>query len=104
MTDTMTTDLALYRAYDLATVGEPASLVEQPTGPIDLPPDPDTKPTTSDKVNAAGSMTCLAGALGGLIWTANTQPELAGYPILAVMGATTLAAVVHLRSLSRAPR
>src|SRR6185436_13846312 len=60
-----------------------AALVGQPTGPVQLPPPP--KPGKANAVDTAGSLTVLGGALAGLIWTANTSPELAGYPILAVM-------------------
>ena len=100
MTDTMTTDLTLYSSMDLATVGEPAALVEQPTGPIDLPPEPQPQPG-SDKVNLIGSLTLLSGALTGLAFNAGSSPELVIYPVGASIAAMSIAAVVHLRSLPK---
>ncbi len=125
-----TTDLTPYRSFDLATVGEPAempelslaevtdmltsarqamlqraALVEQPTGPADLPPKPQPQPqSTGDKVNLIGSLTVLSGALTGLAFNAGISPELVIYPVGASIVAMGIAAGVHLRSLPKVPR
>lgn len=80
-----------------------ADLVEQPTGPVDLP-DPDTKPTTGDKVDLIGSLTVLSGALTGLAFNAGTSPQLVIYPVSASIAAMGIAAVVHLRGLPKVAR
>lgn len=81
-----------------AQVLERMALVEQPTGPIELPPDPDEKP----KLTVAGVIALAAGtiAISGLVFTAMRYPgtDLVFWAIGIALAVSVASAFVLLRT------